>query len=268
MTKFFYISLLLGLVIYFIVLAYIYLFQRNLLYHPAVNGYQGDKINFDYEEVFIKNNEGIKLKAWLHKKDLINKKTILFFHGNAGNLTNRNYKLNELSKFDVNFLILAYRGFSNNQGKPTEEGLYEDAKSSLDWLKLKGVKEKNLILYGESLGTAVAIETAQNKTLAGIILESPFTSMIELAQKYYPFLPVKFLLKDKYETANKLPNVTSPILVLHGKLDTIVPFAMGEKLYRQANEPKFKYFIDNDDHMMRYDQDLLNEIKKFIFFSK
>jgi len=268
MNKFFYIPLVLGSITYLIILTYIYLFQRNLLYHPSVNGYQGDEIKFDYEEVFIKNNEGIKLKAWLHKKDLINKKTILFFHGNAGNLTNRNYKLNELSKFDVNFLIVAYRGFSNNQGKPNEEGLYEDAKSSLDWLKSKGVKEKNLILYGESLGTAVAIETAQNKNLAGIILESPFTSMIELAQKYYPFLPVKFLLKDKYETVNKLPNVTSPILILHGKLDTIVPFVMGEKLYRQANKPKFKYFIDNDDHMMRYDQDLLNEIKKFILFDK
>jgi len=267
MNKFFYISLLLGLITYLIVLAYIYLFQRNLLYHPLVNGYQGDEINFDYEAVFIKNNEGIKLKAWLHKKDLINKKTILFFHGNAGNLTNRNYKLNELSKLDLNFLIISYRGFSNNEGKPSELGLYEDAKSALDWLKSKGVKEKNLVLYGESLGTAVAIETGQNKDLAGIILESPFTSMIKLAKKYYPFLPVKFLLKDKYETIKKLPNINSPLLVLHGKLDTIVPFAMGEELFEQANEPKFKYFIENDDHMMRYDQNLLGEIKKFIFLS-
>jgi len=264
MNKFFYISLLLGLITYLIVLAYIYLFQRNLLYHPSVNGYQGDEINFNYEEVFIKNNEGIKLKAWLHKKDLINKKTILFFHGNAGNLTNRNYKLNELSKFDVNFLIVAYRGFSGNQGKPSEQGLYEDARSALDFLKIKGVKEKNLILYGESLGSAVAIETAKNKDLAGIILESPFTSMVELAQKYYPVLPVKYLLKDKYETIKKLPNINSPLLVLHGKLDSIVPFSMGKKVFEKAKEPKFKYFIDNDDHMVRYDQELLNEIKKFI----
>ena len=130
MTKLFYISLILGFVIYFIVLTYIYLFQRNLLYHPSVNGYQGDETKFDYEEVFIQNSEGIKLKAWLHKKDLINKKTILFFHGNAGNLTNRNYKLNELSKLDLNFLIVSYRGFSNNEGKPSELGLYEDAKSA------------------------------------------------------------------------------------------------------------------------------------------
>ena len=264
MNKFFYISLSLGLITYLIVLTYIYLFQRNLLYHPSDNSYQGDEINFDYKEIFIQNKKGIKLKAWLHEKDLINKKTIIFFHGNAGNLRNRNYKLNELSKFDVNFLIVAYRGFSGNQGKPSELGLYEDARSTLDWLKIKGVKEKNLILYGESLGTAVAIETAQNKDLAGIILESPFTSMVELAQKYYPVLPVKFLLKDKYETIKKLPNINSPLLVLHGKLDDIVPFSMGKKLFEKANEPKFKYFIDDDDHMVRYDQKLLNEIKKFI----
>jgi len=264
MNKFFYISLLLGLITYLIVLTYIYLYQRNLLYHPLDNGYQEDKINFDYKEIFIQNKEGIKLKAWLHEKDLINKKTIIFFHGNAGNLRNRNYKLNELSKFDINFLIVAYRGFSGNQGKPSEQGLYEDARSTLDWLKIKGVKEKNLILYGESLGTAIAIEIAQNKDLAGIILESPFTSMVELAQKYYPVLPVKFLLKDKYETIKKLPNINSPILVLHGKLDSIVPFSMSEKLFEKAKKPKFKYFIDNDDHMMRYDQKLLHEIKKFI----
>jgi fermentation-respiration switch protein FrsA (DUF1100 family) len=264
MNKFFYIFILLGLITYLIVLAYIYLFQRNLLYHPSDNGYQEDEINFDYKEIYIQNKEGIKLKAWLHEKDLVNKKTIIFFHGNAGNLRNRNYKLNELSKFDINFLIVAYRGFSGNQGKPSEQGLYEDARSALDFLKIKGVKEKNLILYGESLGTAVAIETAQNKDLAGIILESPFTSMVELAHKYYPFLPVKFLLKDKYETIKKLPKINSPLLVLHGKIDNIVPFAMGKKIFNKANEPKFKYFVDNDDHMIRYDQELLNEIKKFI----
>jgi fermentation-respiration switch protein FrsA (DUF1100 family) len=264
MNKLFYIFLLLGLITYLIVLAYVYIFQRNLLYHPSVDGHQGDKIIFDYEEVFIKNNEGVKLKAWLHEKDLINKKTILFFHGNAGELSNRNYKLNELSQFDINFLIVAYRGFSGNKGKPNEQGLYEDAKSALSWLKIKGVNEKNLILYGESLGTAVAIEAAQNKDLAGIILESPFTSMVELAEKYYPFLPVKLLLKDKYETIKKLPKINSPLLVLHGRLDDIVPFAMGKKLFDKANEPKFKYFIDNDDHMIRYDQKLLDQIKKFI----
>ena len=264
MTKLFYISLLLGFVFYIIILSYIYIFQRNLLYHPSVDGYQGDKINFDYEEIFIETKKDIKLKSWFIKKDLKNFKTLVFFHGNAGNLSNRIYKLNELGKLDINILLTSWRSFSGNQGKPTEKNLYHDAKEIIKWLERLGLNKNDIILYGESLGTAVAIETTQNKNLAGIILESPFTSMIELAQKYYPFLPVKFLLKDKFETIKKLPNINSPLLILHGKLDTIVPFAMGEKLFEQANEPKFKYFIDNDDHMMRYDKNLLNKIKKFV----
>ena len=97
-------------------------------------------------------------------------------------------------------------------------------------------------------------------------MESPFTSMVELSQQYYPLLPVKFLLKDKYETIKKIRNVNSPLLVLHGKLDNIVPFSMGERLFNKANEPKFKYFVQNDDHMMRYDQKLLDEITKFISY--
>jgi len=165
---------------------------------------------------------------------------------------------------DINFLIIAWRGFSGNEGKPTEKGLYQDANSAIDWLKSKGVKEEKLILYGESLGTGIATEVAQNKKLAGVILESPYTSMTELAGKYYPLLPVKLLLKDRYESIKKIKNIHSPILIMHGGLDLIVPFQMGVKLYEAANEPKFKYFITNDDHMMRYDQNLIQQLKSFI----
>ena len=109
-------------------------------------------------------------------------KTILFLHGNAGTLENRIYKINHFKDVDVNFLIIAWRGFSGNKGKPSEKGLYEDAKSAIKWLKNKGIKEENIIIYGESLGTGVAVEIAQNKNFAGIILESPFTSMVECWQ--------------------------------------------------------------------------------------
>ena len=226
-----------------------------------------DAIQFKYSEIKIPTQDGIEIKGWLHEKDLVNKKTILFFHGNAGELSNRNYKLNEFSKMDINFLIIAWRGFSGNEGKPTEKGLYQDANSAIDWLKSKGVKEEKLILYGESLGTGIATEVAQNKKLAGVILESPYTSMTELAGRYYPLLPVRLLLKDRYESIKKIKNIHSPILIMHGGLDLIVPFQMGAKLYETANEPKFKYFITNDDHMMRYDRMLLNELEKFINLS-
>ena len=142
--------------------------------------------------------------------------------------------------------------------------MYEDAKTAVNFLLNKGILEQDIILYGESLGTAVAVEIGQNKDFAGIILESPFTSMIELGQKYYPFFPVKFLLKDKYESNKKIKNLKSPLLVMHGKKDKIVPFYMGENIFNMGNNPKFKYFTDMDDHMMNFDEKLINEIDLFI----
>ena len=178
-------------------------------------------------------------------------------------MTNRIYKLNLIKDFDINFLIVAYRGFSGNKGRPTEIGLYQDAKSTLNWLKNQNINENQIIIYGESLGTGVAIEVAQNKEFAGIILESPFTSMVEAGKFYYPYLPVSLLLKDRYETIKKLENINSPILVMHGKKDKIVPFHMGKKVFEKASEPKFSYFPDNDDHMMDYNNILLKTLERF-----
>ena len=113
------------------------------------------------------------------------------------------------------------------------------------------------------LGTGVSIEVAQNKEFAGIILESPFTSMVDAGKFYYPYLPVSLLLKDKYETVKKLKNVNIPILVMHGKKDKIVPFHMGKQVFQKANTPKFSYFPDNDDHMMDYNKDLLETLSNF-----
>ncbi|SVD08544.1 uncharacterized protein METZ01_LOCUS361398, partial [marine metagenome] len=120
------------------------------------------------------------------------------------------------------------------------------------------------ILYGESLGTSIAIEVGQNRDFAGIILEAPFTSMIDIGKKHYPFFPVKLLLKDKYVSKNKIKNIKCPILIMHGKADTIVPFYMGKKMYELANEPKYSYFSEYDDHMMEYNEKLLNVLQKFI----
>ena len=252
-------------IIYSLVLTLTYIFQRNLLYHPTENNYSGDQILVDIEKVKIKTSDNIELISWYHNKDFNKYKTILYFHGNAGSLENRIHKINHFKDINVNFLIFAWRGFSGNKGKPTEKGLYEDAKSAVQWLKLKGINEENIILYGESLGTGVAVEIAQNKNFSGVILESPFTSMIDTGKDKYPFLPVRFLLKDKYENNRKIKNIKSPILVMHGKIDKIVPFYMGKKIYELANEPKYFYFSDYDDHMMNYDKKLVKVLKKFIY---
>jgi len=252
-------------IIYIFILISTYFFQRNLLYHPGENNYFGDELSVSIEKIKIKTNDNIELMSWYHKKNSNDYKTILFLHGNAGSLENRIHKINHFKDIEVNFLIVSWRGFNGNKGKPTETGLYEDARSALRWLKDKGIDEKNIIIYGESLGTGIAVEVAQNKKFAGIILESPFTSMINAGKNKYPFLPVRFLLKDKYESEKKIKNIKSPILIMHGKVDNIVPFYMGQQMYELANEPKYYYFSDYDNHMMEYNENLLKVLKKFIY---
>ena len=249
---------------YTLVLIFIYLYQRNLLYHPAENNYLEDKINFNYEEVWIETEKDIKLKSWFIKKDLKKNKTLIFFHGNAGNLFNRVHKLNELNKLDVNILVISWRGFSGNSGKPTEKNLYSDSKQSVKWLNDLGVSNDKIILYGESLGTGVAVELGQSNTFNSIILESPFTSIAKAAKIYYPYLPINLLLKDRYDSIDKIDKITKPVLIMHGMKDTIVPYEMGSKLFQKANQPKESYFTKDDDHMMNFNEKLLDTIRVFI----
>ena len=251
--------------IYFFILVYTYIFQRNLLYHPGDNNYFGDQLKVEVEKVKIKTQDNIELLSWYHSKNIDSYKTILFLHGNAGSLENRIHKINHFKDMNINFLLIAWRGFNGNKGKPTEKGLYEDARSAVAWLKSKGIKENNIVIYGESLGTGVATEIAQKKNFAGVILESPFTSMIDAGKTKYPYLPVRLLLKDKYESNKKIKNIKSPILIMHGKVDKIVPFYMGKKMYELANQPKHFYFSDYDDHMMEYNEKLLKILKDFIY---
>ncbi len=259
-----------SIIILVIVISYVgititlYIFQRNLMYHPTENNYSGDQLKVKIEKVKITTEDNLELLGWYHEKDLKKFKTILYLHGNAGSLDNRIHKINNFQYMDINFLLLSWRGFSKNKGVPTEEGLYKDARGAVKWLNQKGIAKDNIIIYGESLGSGVTTEIAQNENFAGIILESPFTSMIEAGKTQYPIFPIKLLLKDKYESVKKIKNINSPILIMHGKSDTLVPFWMGEKLFNMANEPKYSFFPEYDDHMMEYNKDLINSLNQFI----
>ena len=139
-----------------------------------------------------------------------------------------------------------------------------DGNSAIEWLKNIGLVEQDIIIYGESLGTGIAIEIAQNKNFAGLILETPFTSMTEAAKNFYPYIPVNLLLKDKYQNNQKIKNINIPVLVMHGEADQIVPFWMGKKIYEIANQPKYSYFTKYDDHMMEYNEKLVFALKTFV----
>ena len=262
--KYLYLILSSIVIAYIVLIIFIYFYQRNLLYHPSENNYQSDKIQFDYDEIYIEVDEEIKLKSWLIEKDFKKYKTLVLFHGNAGHLSNRIYKLNELYKLDINILLISWRGFSGNRGSPTEQNLYKDAEAAIKWLNEKKINNNQIILYGESLGSGVAVELGKKNNFSSIILESPFTSIENSAKIYYPYLPVRLLLKDRYDSIGKIKMINTPILIMHGEKDDVVPISMGKELFEKANSPKHSYFTSEDDHMMEFNQNLLNEIKSFI----
>ena len=262
--KYLYLTLSSLIIAYIVLIIFIYFYQRNLLYHPSENNYQNDKIQFKYDEIFINVDEEIQLKSWIIKKDFKKLKTLVIFHGNAGHLSNRIYKLNEVYKLDINILLISWRGFSGNKGSPTENNLYSDAKASINWLNEQGVNNGQIILYGESLGSGVAVELGKENNFNSIILESPFTSIENSAKIYYPYLPVRLLLKDRYDSISKIKMIKTPILIMHGKKDDVVPFSMGKELFEKANNPKQSYFTNEDDHMMEFNSSLLGEIEDFI----
>ena len=262
--KYIYLTLSSLIIAYIVLIIFIYFYQRNLLYHPSENNYQNDKIQFNYDEIFITVDEEIQLKSWIIKKDFKKFKTLVIFHGNAGHLSNRIYKLNELYKLDINILLISWRGFSGNKGSPTENNLYTDAEAAIKWLNEEGVNNNQIILYGESLGSGVAVEVGKENNFNSIILESPFTSIENSAKIYYPYLPVRLILKDRYDSISKIKMINIPILIMHGEKDDVVPFSMGKELFEKANSPKQSYFTPDDDHMMEFNSSLLKNIKDFI----
>ena len=152
--------------IYLIITLALYFLQRKLLYYPVVNNYSGDKLLVPVEKVKITTKDNLELLAWYYDKGNKNYKTLLFLHGNAGSLENRINKINHFKDMNMNFLLLSWRGFSGNKGQPTEKGIYEDARSAIQWLKEKGLETEDIVIYGESLGTGVAVEVAQNNNFA------------------------------------------------------------------------------------------------------
>ena len=248
---------------YLTVVLLMYFAQRSFLYFPNEDNYiTNETINFNYETVNINSTNKIALKSW-YSSNNPSKKFILFLHGNAGTLKSRIYKLNAFNDLDLNFLAITWRGFSGNSGHPSENGLYEDALSAVNWLNSNGIKNEDIIIYGESLGTAIAIEISQKSNYAGVILESPFTSISSMGKLKFPYLPIDLILNDKFDSINKTSNINIPSLVLHGKDDNLVPFYMGQEIFASLTYKSKSHFVD-DDHMMRFDDQMIEAISRFV----
>jgi len=206
-----------------------------------------------YEDVSFSTEKGIRLNGWYIPSPEA-EITLLWFHGNAGNISHRVENLRLVhDRLKTNIFIFDYRGYGRSEGSISEEGTYEDARAALQYLRnKKSVDSKRLVLFGRSLGAAVATHLAIQEDALALILETPFVSIEAMARVVLPFLPIGALLKTKYDVLEMIPRAKPPVLVLHGDRDDVVPYDQGRRVFEAARAPKEFYTIRGASHNDTY----------------
>lgn len=230
---------LLSLVGAYILLALIAFFLQNyFLYHPTKQALPDPAtIAPAYQQIQLTTEDHLNLIAW-YAPAKTGKPTLLEMHGNAENLHDRLKLAQPYLNAGWGVMLAGYRGFSNNPGRITEQGLYLDADAAWNYLSQQHINGNCIVLYGKSLGTGVAVQTALSHPAAALILQSPYTSVPAIAQFHFPFLPMLWIIKGHYDSIDKIKNVHMPILILHGEQDKLIPIKYGESLFLAANSPK------------------------------
>lgn len=249
---------------YILICVFMFVMQRNLMYVPATNINSPASYGLtDFSNITLVAGDGTHVQTWYHAAKE-NYPTIIYFHGNGGNLSHRVKFFALLRDAGFGVLGLDYRGYGASEGSPSEEGLYHDARATINHaIKALSLSPEKIIIYGESLGTGVAVQMANEYKIAALILQSPFTSMTATSQYHYPWLPVRLLLKDRYDSMKKIANINVPVLFFHGEMDNIVPFTSGKELFSKANEPKQAIYFPDKGHNNMDLQKLTEEITEF-----
>jgi len=247
----------------------LYLFQRDLLFLPDTSRPSVLRAALPgLKEVTLTTADGLGLLAW-HVPAPAGRPTILYVHGNGGHIGYRADRAAALSGAGYGILLVEYRGYGGNPGPPSEDGFHSDAEAGLAFLTAQGIAPSRVILYGESLGSAVAVRlaaetAARGGPVAALVLEAPFTSIADVAQHHYPFVPARQLVKDRFDAVSRIAGVKAPLLVLHGERDRVVPIAYGRALFEAASEPKRGWFPAGADHATIFDREAFRVIEGFL----
>jgi len=217
----------------------LFFLQSHFVYFPTQNiEYTPEDIGLDYEKVTVETKDGVNLKGWFIPAAEA-EFTILFCHGNGGNISHRLDSINLFNQLGFNCFIFDYRGYGLSEGKPTEQGTYTDASGAYQWLlKEKNIQPRNIILFGRSLGASIAAQLASKVHPASLVIESGFTSVVNMGRKLYPYFPIRWFARFEYSTIDYLKKVDCPVMVIHSPQDDIVPYEFGLKLFEAAGEPK------------------------------
>jgi uncharacterized protein len=216
----------------------------------------------DFQDLTLTTSDGEQLVAWW-KAPQPGRAIILYFHGNGGSLSNRRDRVRLLTGDGRGLLIVSYRGYSGSTGTPTESGLREDARAAHTWLA-RQYKPERVVLYGESLGSGVAVRLASERPVGGLILEAPYTSTADVAKLTYWFVPVDILMRDQFRSIEAIKEVRRPLLVLHGEEDGLIPIRLGEKLYEAAPGPKRFIRLPGVGHLDALERGGLEPVRDFL----
>jgi fermentation-respiration switch protein FrsA (DUF1100 family) len=233
------------LVMYLAVVLLLYIFQRNFLYHPDPRPIVPSEAGLaGFDSVSVTPD----LKSWWHAPPAQDAPVILYFHGNGGALAGRAEIFGQMAGWGAGVLAVGYPGYGGNTGSPSEAGIHAAAQANYDWLIAQGVDPQQIVITAHSMGTGAAVPLAAKNKAAGLILESPFTAMADVAQLVIPYAPTKYLVRDSFRSDADIAAVKMPIVWMHGTDDQLIPYAMGEALYAQVRGPKCYLRIDGGDH--------------------
>lgn len=241
-------------------------FENRLVYHPTLASQ--DWMNpptSEIQDVELTSADGTRLHAWWYRHPQA-RGAVLYLHGNAGNLSHRGGSVVKLRDgLGESVLIVDYPGYGKSEGRPSERGCYAAAEAAFEWLTTnQKVPAENIILYGGSLGGGVAIYLASEKPHRALVLVKTFTSAPDVASTIYPWLPARWVMRNRYDNLGRIGKCNKPVFIAHGDCDGIVPFEHGKRLFAAANEPKDFLVLEKCDHNDRLPDYFMPRLKKFL----
>jgi fermentation-respiration switch protein FrsA (DUF1100 family) len=253
----------LAVLLYAALVALLFLMERTFLYPASMERVAAPQAGLgDFQDLTLTTSDGERLVAWW-KPPQPGRVILLYFHGNGGSLSNRRHRVRLLTEDGRGLLIVSYRGYSGSTGTPTESGLREDARTAHAWLAKQYTPER-IVLYGESLGSGVAVRLASERPVGGLVLEAPYTSTADVAKLTYWFVPIDLLMRDQFRSIEAIAYVPKPLLVLHGEQDGLIPIRLGEKLYEAAPGPKRFIRLPDVGHLDALERGGLEPVRAFL----
>lgn len=249
--------------------ALLFVFQRSLLYHPAATLPTPAASGVaEMQVVSLRTEDSLDLKSWYAPPAAADGPVVLYLCGNAGHIGYRAFKVRHLLDTGFGTLLVSYRGFGGNPGRPTEDGLRADARAALRFLAGEGIAPATVVLYGESLGTGVAVglaaEQAETAPVAAVVLETPYTSIADVAARHYPFVPARWLVKDRFDALSEIGAIGAPLLVFHAEDDRVIPVDLARRLFEAAIEPKEARWFAGGGHEGLFDAGAADVVVDFI----